>query len=414
MSLLLPPALPLPPHTCRMGGCTGAWEVIDPGVALIRLEGGTTADRALVHDLIKVPLVYHGYVEASFDIATGEMRREAHWRDVIAKAVRLVQSGAVMVNHNMRQEVHGFINGDHGDYSAWFRRDDPNSWKITQWQCECPWAQYSWGRTRKWRKYEGRVCSHVLALYWSAKRNQIIDGEPDAGAAPAPGPSDAAPGAEAAPEPQGGPEGVPAPDVGDQAQLFGPTDDEGAFTKMPTAPPPQPQPGQQQLFDPANPPAGTMGPPGSNTIPPAPIQMSMLPPYVPGSTPNGMAAPPNAFSVPSARPATPMNPGQYPGGTYSRVGKAQFENGMKVRLLKAEYGIAEGKSEAHGAGQYREVASGTLGEVMGQDETTGWVEVIFPLKNSGPMEPYHVRCFLSPGDVKVVAYPPGSPFIERT
>lgn len=161
-------------------------------------------------------------------------------------------------------------------------------------------------------------------------------------------------------------------------------------------------------------PAGVMGPPGADVIPPQPMLPGMLPPYMPGSTPNGLQAPPNAFSLPGARPPDPQNPGQYPGGTYSKVaGQADFLNGMKVRLLEAEMGIAEGKSEPHGAGQYQEIPAGKLGEVMGQDELTGWVETIFPLDESGPMEPYHVRAFLEPKNLKIVAYPPGSPFVKR-
>lgn len=95
------------------------------------------------------------------------------------------------------------------------------------------------------------------------------------------------------------------------------------------------------------------------------------------------------------------------------AGQAKFENGMKVKLLEAQYGIAEGKSEAHGSGQYREVPAGSHGEVLSQDELTKWVEVIVPLGSSGPLEPYHVRMFLAPKDIQIIAYPPGSPFVKR-
>jgi hypothetical protein len=40
---------------------------------------------------------------------------------------------------------------------------------MTQWQCECPWDQYAWQRTRQWKKYEGRPCAHVLATWWASK-----------------------------------------------------------------------------------------------------------------------------------------------------------------------------------------------------------------------------------------------------
>ena len=71
---------------------------------------------------------------------------------------------------NGTNNVVGQVQGDHGDYQTEIGRDDPNSRAITTWQCECPWDQFAWQRTRQWKKYEGRVCSHVLATYWLSQQ----------------------------------------------------------------------------------------------------------------------------------------------------------------------------------------------------------------------------------------------------
>lgn len=78
-----------------------------------------------------------------------------------------------------------------------------------------------------------------------------------------------------------------------------------------------------------------------------------------------------------------------------------FQNGNMVQILADDMGVAEGKSEAHGAGQYRPITRNSIGEVLGQDPTTGWVDVIFPLHDTGPMEPYHVRAYLAPEQLRL-------------
>jgi hypothetical protein len=117
-----------------------------------------------------------------------------------------------------------------------------------------------------------------------------------------------------------------------------------------------------------------------------------------------------------------MNPIQYPGapgmgGTLSSVKTAEsdsesFEAGSIVRTTVPVFGLAEGKSEAHGAGQYQEIPEGATGEVLSQDKTLGWVEVIFPL-DGGELTPYHVRVFCNPSDLKKTRIRPPGPFVRR-
>jgi hypothetical protein len=93
-----------------------------------------------------------------------------------------------------------------------------------------------------------------------------------------------------------------------------------------------------------------------------------------------------------------------------------FENSDMVQLNEGEYGIMEGKSEEHGAGQYKLIPKGSIGEVLGQDPNTGWVDVAFaqPQANAGPMEPYHVRAWIEPSNLTPRPdVPKPGPFIKR-
>lgn len=160
-------------------------------------------------------------------------------------------------------------------------------------------------------------------------------------------------------------------------------------------------------------PTGLAAPADSGALPPSPMdQLAQMQPPMPGATPGGAPSPPGSVSVPGAKIPTPFNPVQSPGGTYSKVA-AEFQPPEIVRLKKDAFGMAEGKSEPHGAGQYQPVPEGSTGEVLGQDPTTGWVEVIFPLDESGQMEPYHVRCFVEPNDIVSTGIRPPGPFIRR-
>lgn len=120
-------------------------------------------------------------------VETGERHVEAArtvesaWKDVQQKAVRLLRDGKITVNTNRPTVIMGHVIGDHGDYETEITRTDPNSSMIEQWECGCKWSQYAWGRTRKWKKMEGRPCSHVLALYWAAKSHPLDIADMDEG-----------------------------------------------------------------------------------------------------------------------------------------------------------------------------------------------------------------------------------------
>lgn len=97
-----------------------------------------------------------------------EHRDPGGWAGIMEKAQRLRTDGQVQVQLNAPDHVLGVVEGDHGTYQTELWRDDPNAGAITLWDCDCQWEDYSWGRTREWKKYEGRPCSHTLALYWES------------------------------------------------------------------------------------------------------------------------------------------------------------------------------------------------------------------------------------------------------
>jgi hypothetical protein len=380
---------PLPPHHQKIGATEVFWNEVFPGEFVVHAQGGSVDDRLFVRYIVSSQLAAYGMRPAMFTLGGPSLSKTASWADVMAKAQRLRQEGRVQVLRNGANVIVGHVQGDNGDYQTEISRDDPNSDVITTWQCECPWDQFAWQRTRKWKPLEGRVCSHVLATYWAA-RTMPLDEEydPQAGATIGPG----------------GQLGFGAPGMQPTVTPAGPG---GRFAPAPGEAP-------QQLSIPG------IAPGTAEATPPVP-GTGVLPPY-PGPP---MPVP---TSVPGGKVPTPDNPMQYPGGTFSSVrypidldewvktaGKGDtFINSDMVRLENEEYGIAEGKSVEHGAGQYRIIPANSIGEVLGQDTTTGWVDVIFPLHDTGPMEPYHVRAWVDPANLTPMpnVKKPG-PFIRR-
>lgn len=257
-------------------------------------------------------------------------QHEGKWADVAGKAKRLVQDGAVTILRNAPHHVMAHVRGDHGEYNCEISRHDPQSQIIEQWNCECPWAQFAFDRTRKWKKLEGRVCSHVLAAYWKAKStpldmSDMEDGYetprgqaggaqpgqesipgmpfagPDAEAAeqeftPQEAPTEEAPGAE-----------TPPPEETEQVSMPG--------TPRKTAPPPHSGPSELQHNKDLTIPKQPESPYGTpKQQPPQHEQLHLFD----VTAPPGMQPMPGAspVSVPGGRPPTPGNPVQFP-GTFS-------------------------------------------------------------------------------------------------
>lgn len=388
---LATPAPRLPPDTQHIGAVTATWDEIRPGEVLIRTTGGTGDDKILAQALVLNQLEGHGFKQATFTLEWDKgdpLRKTADWDDVQSKAKRLIQSGQVHVLRNAADQVQAQVVGDHGTYDVWFSRQDPNSPDVlTQWECGCPWDQYAWGRTRQWKKYEGRVCSHVLAAYWLS-RQLPVDEDVD-------------------PANQMAMPGMPAPNMPPTQPSF--------FNRPPRqqmAPPGM----QQQMMIPGvmpgmatgTPPAPGATMPPQDIIPPFPMLQEQQVPEV---------LVPNPASVPGLRQPSPTNPTQYPGGTFSKVA-AQWINGTMVSTRRDDWGEWIGRSEEHGAGSPARIPAGSPGEVMGQDPT-GMVEVLFMneatgVNEHGRMEPWGVKGWFFPSELvqRPDIKPPG-PAIQR-
>lgn len=379
-----PPPRPQKRH--KLGTTTVQWHECEPGVAFIDARGGTPDDRVLASQYLRNMLAGRGYRQAQYEIDyEGALTKTSKWGDIMAKAKRLIQSGKVQLLRNGAQNVVGSVVGDHGTYQTEFSREDPNSQSMTQWQCDCPWDQYAWQRTRQWKKYEGRPCAHVLATWWASQ------GKPtDEDIHPALQTSPAPPGM--APPPNGG------------QNVFSPDDpfSQPGVAPVQPASPMAPGPGQ------------AMGTPPVPGLPP-----EVLPPF-PMEDQMGEQPPPQV-SIPGAKPQSPLNPVQWPGGTLSSTGwdtqvfsaspfnpqSEGFANGNMVQIVGTDMGVAEGPDMANAMhGKYLDIRSNTkgLGEVMGMDELPGIgqvVEVIFPLDKTGELQPYHIRAWLRPEQLRL-------------
>lgn len=85
------------------------------------------------------------------------------WRDVQAKAKRIRAEGGVRVVAVSGEGAVGEVRGDTATYEAIINYV-PGTKKVADWSCGCKWAAYAWGRSPKYRRFEGRQCSHVAAL----------------------------------------------------------------------------------------------------------------------------------------------------------------------------------------------------------------------------------------------------------
>jgi hypothetical protein len=447
---------PLPARKQRIGTSEVAWWEGKPGDAVIIALGGSVEDRVLAEKVVAAQLEGFGYKRAGFyfadidptDILDKErsesdqqfsdeddnlnakqhdrtIQRQDNWNDLVDKAKRIVNSGNVTLIRNSNEYVVGRVQGDHGNYESEITRQDPESQVITGWHCTCPWNQYAWQRTRQWKVYEGRPCSHVLALYYVAKQapsekeEEFVSRPPDLQGPPkAPAPvgepspfaaptQDAFPGGVVPSVPEGPrglqqltpfkPEDVGAMDPNEiLEQRLGPL-----APQMPQYPQTELTPEEQQYLG--------LQPPQKIQTPPLELlkeqQRLNQPPAKPGESPYGQASPPGTVSVPGIRQPNERNPF---GSIWSNVynghrlaatpGWYRYKSGDSITLAESAIGIAEGPINAEGVGAYQEIPAGSVGEVQDQDPTLGFVEAIFPL-SGGAKTPTHVRCFLESTDI---------------
>jgi len=105
-----------------------------------------------------------------YEIAEPLKRKTSSWQDVRNKAVRMKNSGRVHIIVVESDLIEADVDGDHAKYHVELHyrvHGFPN--KISDWSCTCNWNTYVWGRAPKYRKFEGRLCSHAYATYLQAR-----------------------------------------------------------------------------------------------------------------------------------------------------------------------------------------------------------------------------------------------------
>jgi hypothetical protein len=122
------------------------------------------------------PNAYDSAQEGCFDLEKlGKMQHQSAWVDVERKAKRILDNNQVDLYHKRPYdlevplgpvEIYGNIKGDHARYDAKIILPHPRSRAVRTWACQCTWARYVWNRAPAYKKFEGRLCSHVLALWW--------------------------------------------------------------------------------------------------------------------------------------------------------------------------------------------------------------------------------------------------------
>jgi hypothetical protein len=315
----------------------------------------------------------------------GAFSKVAAWKDLMEKAKRIKDQGRVHILNNQTDHVVGRVEGDHGTYTTQIWRQDPDSSAITMWDCECPWDQYAWQRTRQWKKYEGRPCSHVLALFWTAQQNAAQ--QPQV----APG-QQTIPGMEQAPQ-------VPPP----VPYQPGAPNLEGQGLPRPGTEPPLPRGPFAPTPTPADMPVSPQVGPGGLPMQPAAPGMQIDPRFLR----NAPGAPTDPRYVAPATPggnSQPQPPGQggsfgFPGALSSwRFRMSAFENGTIVRAEQPLVGMDRD-------GRQWRVPRNSKGEVLSSDEDK--TIAIFPL-STGQLQPHLVRVV---ADTTSFSQSHGSPFI---
>lgn len=378
----------LPNRKCVISSTTVVWEPVGDSRVFIQSRGGSVDDRWYAESLLENQLADHGYRRASWEIDS--FQKTADWNDIMTKAKRLILSGAVRILRNGYNNIVASVKGDHGTYQCEIFRQDPNSRAITGSDCECGWGEFqNQPRTREFKKFQDRPCSHILAAFWQSQSLPIDE--------------DVHPSGGQGPSTFGPPQGFGGPG----AASFGPEEAEGFSTPSGGQGPQMGSPG------PTGPPPSMPGASGS----PADV----LPQFPMANQPQA-----NPASIPGIKGPTPTDPIQYPagpGGTFSsvqwtKVGDDETEEPIQVppadnfewknpNLVQLRYpDTAEyvGRPESGLAGTQMNLTPGTVGEIRGVDPSTGMVNVLWMGKQFDQMkalEPFgasgwHFKHYLVP------------------
>lgn len=100
----------------------------------------------------------------------------ASWADVQRKAARIRAEGGVTIVIASNDGIGGQVKGDHGTYEALLVYR-PGTKKVADWTCGCKWAAYAFDRSPGFQRFEGRKCSHALALQFEAQSQGMFGKE---------------------------------------------------------------------------------------------------------------------------------------------------------------------------------------------------------------------------------------------
>jgi GNAT superfamily N-acetyltransferase len=148
--------------------------------------GQRRADAKAFHTNYKAPLVNFNLITnitTSMKDPDFSMHYTGAWVDVMNKARYLRQSGNVFIFSAPEQGtgntdfVVGEVLGDSGiPYRVRLMRE-PGARRIAMWECGCAWGHYAWGRSGRWKKFEGRMCSHALSLLYEVQGREGFSGD---------------------------------------------------------------------------------------------------------------------------------------------------------------------------------------------------------------------------------------------
>jgi 2'-5' RNA ligase/predicted SprT family Zn-dependent metalloprotease len=129
-------------------------------------EGHTSAFARKLHDLYG-RFISPAAADVFWGIVGTRIDKTSSWKDIQQKAKRIRGDGGVRIISVTGPYVTAHVQGDEGVYETTLQRGVTHS--INMWTCSCEWFAYSFGRSGRWKKYEGRMCSHALALQWEAQ-----------------------------------------------------------------------------------------------------------------------------------------------------------------------------------------------------------------------------------------------------
>lgn len=99
------------------------------------------------------------------------------WKDVRAKAKKIKAEGGVRILSVKDNVVVSQVKGDTHVYQSELVRMPGSKSSVANWNCGCAWAAYSWGRSGRWKKYEGRMCAHALATQYEMQSRGMFGRE---------------------------------------------------------------------------------------------------------------------------------------------------------------------------------------------------------------------------------------------